>query len=552
VKNNGGKDSALVWRKAAVLGSLWAASEILLGSFLHNAHIPFSGEFLTAVGIAIMIAGHRLWPERGLLWRAGLVCAAMKSVSPSAVIFGPMFAISAEGFLAEAGVRLLGANPAGYVLAGGLAMCGTLGYKLLRLFMVYGPDTVGVYLRGVEWLRGIGFSGAGDWTPLAAAAGLYFLAGGAAALAGLAAGATKLAPASEAGRHSVKRPPAAAGECRSYSPWALAAHAIFVAAVMAAGRRLDPWSLAGLAGIYACICVTLYPRAAGLIKRAGLWTGVLAASVTAGLVLGSAGAGLYMALRAFLLTMGFAAIGEELLNPVIRRLVERVFGKIFFDTLEYAFASLPGVLAGLPRGKEFFRRPLAALGAAVALAPHLLERTRRQVFLITGGHGSGKSELVAELARLLRAAGKKPGGICAAGLWENGVRSGFDLVNLADGARQPLCRREPGGTVRAGEFRFYDDGLAAGRAALSAGALAGADAVFIDEVGFLELEGGGWAPQLSEVLGAGGPPAVLAVRDYLLEKVMARWRLRPSAVWKTGKIAPAAALEALTASTPAL
>jgi len=42
------------------------------------------------------------------------------------------------------------------------------------------------------------------------------------------------------------------------------------------------------------------------------------------------------------------------------------------------------------------------------------------------------------------------------------------------------------------------------------------------------------------------------VRDYLLEKVMARWRLRPSAVWKTGKIAPAAALEALTASTPAL
>ncbi len=95
-------DKKNLWRKAAVLGS-----------FLHNAHIPFSGEFLTAIGIAILVSGHRLWPERGLLWRTGLVCAAMKSVSPSAVILGPMFAISAEGLLAEAGVGLLGGNAAG-------------------------------------------------------------------------------------------------------------------------------------------------------------------------------------------------------------------------------------------------------------------------------------------------------------------------------------------------------------------------------------------------------------------------------------------------------
>lgn len=31
----------------------------------------------------------------------------MRSVSPSAVIFGPMAAISAEGFLAEAGLKAL-------------------------------------------------------------------------------------------------------------------------------------------------------------------------------------------------------------------------------------------------------------------------------------------------------------------------------------------------------------------------------------------------------------------------------------------------------------
>jgi len=35
-----------IWLKAAMLGSLWASIEIILGSFLHNLHIPFSGTFL--------------------------------------------------------------------------------------------------------------------------------------------------------------------------------------------------------------------------------------------------------------------------------------------------------------------------------------------------------------------------------------------------------------------------------------------------------------------------------------------------------------------------
>jgi nucleoside-triphosphatase THEP1 len=270
----------------------------------------------------------------------------------------------------------------------------------------------------------------------------------------------------------------------------------------------------------------------------------------AGLVLGSPAAGLYMALRAFLLTMGFAAIGEELLNPAIRRLLERVFGGVFFETLEYAFAALPGVLAGLPPGRDFLRRPLAALGAAVALAPFLLDSPRPRVFIISGGHGSGKSELVMELARLLRAAGKKPGGICAEGLWHNGVRSGFDLVNLSDASSRPLCRREPGGTVRAGEFRFFEAGLAAGHAALSAGALAGADAVFVDEVGFLELEGGGWAAPLKE-LSCGSVPLVLVVRDYLVERVAACFGLRSPVIWKAGGINAPAALGELLAGTGA-
>ncbi|MBT4360216.1 MAG: hypothetical protein HOB84_10845, partial [Candidatus Marinimicrobia bacterium] len=72
-----------IWLKAAMLGSLWASIEIILGSFLHNLHIPFSGTFLASVGLILMINGYKLWPVKGLFWRTALVTAAMKSISPS-------------------------------------------------------------------------------------------------------------------------------------------------------------------------------------------------------------------------------------------------------------------------------------------------------------------------------------------------------------------------------------------------------------------------------------------------------------------------------------
>ncbi|MCX5786322.1 MAG: hypothetical protein NTX59_11600 [Elusimicrobia bacterium] len=366
---------SLVWRKAAVLGSLWAASEIVLGSFLHNARIPFSGEFLTAIGITILVAGHRLWPERGLLWRAGLVCAAMKSVSPSAVIFGPMFAISMEGLLAEAGVSLLGGNFAGYFLAGGLAMSWALAQKLATMLILYGPDAVSIYIRGLEWLRSrAGLGPQNLWWPLILLLAAYFLAGLAAAAAGMRAGKIEAVnPEPIATGMSFKPRGNCENSRRRYSTAALLLHILFVSAVMAAGRKIPAAAMLGGAALYAFICVRAYPRASALLKRVGVWAGVMAASLSAGLLLGSAVSGLYMALRAFILTMGFAAVGEELLNPSIRLRLERFCGGVFFETLEYAFSALPGIISSLPPGRELARRPVASLSKAISRAPSWLE-----------------------------------------------------------------------------------------------------------------------------------------------------------------------------------
>jgi nucleoside-triphosphatase THEP1 len=548
--NGGGKPmerhKLMLWRKAAVLGGMWAASEIVLGTFLHNARVPFSGEFLTFIGIAIMTAGHRLWPERGLLWRTGLVCAAMKSISPSAVIFGPMLAISMEGFLAEAGLRLLGGNIAGYALAGALAMSWAIVQKTGTLLVYYGPDAVNIYLRGIGWLHArTGLVPGGAWSPLLLLLALYFIAGTLAAAAGYRAAISSLnisaAPRARSGPDRLKPAKAAAGR----SIPALIAHFLLVAAVMAAGRAIPLPALCAAAAAYAGICALSYPRAAALLRRAGVWAGVLGVSLTAGLIMGNAAAGCYMAVRAFVLTFGFSAIGSELTNPLIRSGLERLGAGVFFETLEYAFGTLPEMISALPSGWELLRSPAASLSGAVSRAPALLAAINNpRVFIITGANGSGKSRLVMALAEAMRGAGKNPGGICAAGLVENGAKTGFDLVSLSSGLRTRLCRRGPGGTVRSGDFRFFEEGLEAGTSALSPAGRAGSDAVFVDEVGFLELDGGGWAGPVKELL-LGRSPVVLVVRDYLVERVAEHFGLERPILWKAGGVTAELALREL-------
>ncbi len=105
------------------------------------------------------------------------------------------------------------------------------------------------------------------------------------------------------------------------------------------------------------------------------------------------------------------------------------------------------------------------------------------VIILTGPVQRGKSSLLADLACLLREKGLKISGIIANGLWENGARSGFDLIDLADDSVTPLSRRVSNGESNNGiPYIFHDAGLAAGMKALAAERCTGADFVMVDEV----------------------------------------------------------------------
>ncbi|RLD92722.1 MAG: hypothetical protein DRJ29_10945, partial [Bacteroidetes bacterium] len=174
-----------IWMKAAVAGGLWASFEIIVGSLLHNLHIPFSGTLLATFSILLMISFLQIWNETGLIWRAGLICGLMKSLSPSAVILGPMTGIMMEALFMDLLIYLVGRNMIGYILAGIAALLSTILHKLASLFILYGNDLVNIYVNLFRFLqKQLGLEEANPKDLIIGIIALYILIGAAAAIAG--------------------------------------------------------------------------------------------------------------------------------------------------------------------------------------------------------------------------------------------------------------------------------------------------------------------------------------------------------------------------------
>jgi nucleoside-triphosphatase THEP1 len=166
---------------------------------------------------------------------------------------------------------------------------------------------------------------------------------------------------------------------------------------------------------------------------------------------------------------------------------------------------------------------------------------------VTGERGSGKTTLAAATVELLRASGRRVGGILAPGARRDGARFSFDVVDLATGARRPLACREPQpGWREEGSFWVDPAGLALGRTALAADQV---DVIVVDEVGPWELRGAGWSRELKQLL-AGATPLLLVVRRECLDAVVARWSLAGVTVFDVAKASPPQVAAALQPAKP--
>jgi nucleoside-triphosphatase len=537
------------WQKASVLGSLWASSEIVVGSFLHNLHVPFSSIFLTSIGIILLVSVSFQWKERGLIWRAGLICAIMKAVSPSAVIFGPMIAIFFEALLLESSVRIFGKNMVGFFIGSILAISWSFFQKIGNFIIIYGFNIVDLYTSLINFSqKQLHFNFSSVWMPVMALWAFYILFGIFSALVGIYIGKTaartkppvlSIDKKRTGGVKAGKNPPA----FKFSVGWLILTITGMISLLALMNyTKVIWWGPAGVALLTAW--VIHYKNILKPLKKPGFWIFFILITMLSSFLFASLQSthisisdgliiGLLMNFRAAIMIIGFSAAGKELSNPVIRSFFTGTSFRQLPLSFEVAFSTLPFIIGNMPSIKDMFKKPIHVLRQLTAQAEFWLGRVelslrkKSNVIIVTGDKGEGKSTMLAELAVLFKNRGMQTGGIISPAVFENNVRSGYELVNVATSQKIRLSQTgRIDGMVNVGRFYFFEDGIIFGKEALKIENNRLSEIILIDEVGAWELQGQGWAERLSELVLNCDKPIILAVNVKLVDHVIDCWQLQ--------------------------
>lgn len=364
------------WIKASVLAGLWAGIEIIAGSFLHNLRIPFSGTFLTLISIMLVVGFFQIWPKYGIIWRAGLITALMKSISPSSVILGPMIAIALEGFIMEFAIRVAGKNITGYLGAGMLAMVGVLTHKVLRLYLLFGWDIFRIYEEIFIFTTGkIGFVHINPMRAVVALFLLYAFLGAVAAFMGYKLGQkakkeqhNDYASVSNIESKQWQRP----SEEIEYSTRFLLLLVITIPLMLFALSKLTLGVALILTIPWFSFVFWRYSFALRQLRKWLFWMQLLVILILAWFFSTTSGSGLegrlealssgmIMVLRALVVVTGFASLSTELRAPLMQRLFFRSGFRQLYISTNHAFGILPTVISGLSTPRQFILSPLRSI-----------------------------------------------------------------------------------------------------------------------------------------------------------------------------------------------
>ncbi|MDZ7742052.1 MAG: hypothetical protein U5Q03_09945 [Bacteroidota bacterium] len=315
-----------------------------------------------------------MWPEKGLIIRAGIICALMKSVSPSSVILGPMSGIFFEALLLEAGLFILGANYAGYFFGAALGMLSTLVHKIISLLILYGLDIVTIYKNIYFFLaRQIQIGDLNPWLLVWVVIGIYLISGMVAAwlgiLVGNRSGQAEMLSHDESIKHK-KRDFFQTDPNQHFRLLFLFTHIIGLPLGLFLINYSYIWVALIFYAAYLGFCVIYYRKSLRRLKKPVFWFQLFMITLLASIFwsgfsmdegvfdLQGLRVGLEMNLRAVFVVIAFSSLSVELRNP---RIKNYLFGKGFgnlYKALSLAFSALPSLIKSMPRPSDFLRSPL--------------------------------------------------------------------------------------------------------------------------------------------------------------------------------------------------
>lgn len=542
------------WIKASILGTIWAASEIVLGSFLHNLRIPFSGNILTAIGIVILISASYKWRDKGIFWRAGVICALLKTMSPSAVILGPFISILSEAFLLELSTRMLGRSFAGFILGSILAMSWNLFHKIVKMVIFYGSNIIDVYTNLMQYIEGqIGFQFNAVWTPLFFLLVIQILFGTLAALTGIRTGleAEKNKIAYQFSDKELDfRLSIDSGTFTHSIVW-MTINLILMTGALIAANHINFGIWVVLIGAIVVSWSLRYQRALKQLVRPKIWIFFVLTTMITALVFTRLHSdskslteaiiiGVEMNLRAILLIMGFSVLGTELYNPKIRNWFAGSYFNQVPVALQLSLESLPSMIAHTPELKTIIKNPTLFVYQIMAFADFRLnelnkrKEQRGKICIVTGDIGAGKTACLKKTISGLKQNNISVSGIICERIIAGNDTIGYDVVDISTGTRWPFLSKTGENTqAKVGSYFINDSSFKIGEKRFRK---CNTDVIVFDEIGKLELAGDGWAKSLKHTLNTDYNCLLLTLRKDILDELINEFHLQTALVFNVQKM----------------
>ncbi|MBT3749642.1 MAG: DUF2478 domain-containing protein [Bacteroidetes bacterium] len=483
----------------------------------------------------------------------------MKSISPSAVIIGPMTGIMLEGVLVELSLMSFGMNRIAMVIGGMLAVFSSILHKAFSLILIYGFDLVKLLESLYEYaVKQIGLEFVSPPLALLIISVIYLSGGVVATLIAFRLMA-KPAASSSASVRQFDSGGKALFEYTDTGGYSISLLVIILLAVIGLllAMNLSPvWVYVPGSLVFLTWVFVMYKRAVRPLTRPKFWIqfGVitlLAAVVIQGIETGDwfsktgLYAGLLINLRAMVILTSFAAIGTELKNPLIKTVLYKKGFASLYNSLNMAFATLPGIISHLPKLKKSWRRIPTLIREFLSLANDLyqyyasMEMRMPVVFIISGGKETGKTSFLTELTAELKKRKVRLGGFLAAAVHIGNQRTGYGLLSVESGARMGFCQtlHHPDWT-RIGRYYIDPAGLEFGQGLIREALKGECSTVIIDEVGPLEMQNKGWANELKLLAGHSRIVQIWSVRDQLVQKVTRKWPLNKYEILSVNSLSP--------------
>ncbi|MCB9327641.1 MAG: hypothetical protein H6572_03060 [Lewinellaceae bacterium] len=532
-----------VWLKAAIIGTLWASSEIVLGSFLHNLKLPFASNLLTSIGIIIMIASYKFWKDDGLIWRSGVICALLKTISPSAVIFGPMIAIFMQSALMNTSIFLLRGTNIGYYLGAILAMSWNLVHKLINLVILFGNNGIDIYKNLIFFVnKQLSFPIENELWPIFILLIGYTLVGILSAYLGIGVGNKLIKEPFSTQKfknNSFKLSLPKKIDYKYSLVFLCVDVLLLIINLLIIGSKDFPyWFL-----IPVLTLIFWTKRYQTIVKRVGnikFWVGFILITMLSMYVFGYLKSmntldalmiGIEMNVRAIVVVFGFGVIGIELYNPKIRHYLSNTYFNQVPMAMELSLETLPMMISNFPTAKYFIKNPLDTiyymLSSANVRLNEVMAHKDRYFYIISGNIEQGKTSLAEHLVDTLKGVGIDIQGFLAPRILQNGRTVGYNIMDVSSGKMTNFLSTTPNNeNVRTiGKYFINQKGLDFGFKLIALACKNQARLVVMDEIGKLELQDKGWSKALNQVLISTDAKLILTVRDTFVSDIIAHFDL---------------------------